>query len=74
MKCNHCNGTGQVENFSKVGAALRLVRKRARISLNALANDLGFSPGYVSDLELGRRPFNATLRDDYVESLERLRK
>jgi len=69
MKCNKCSGTGNIPDQKKVGADLRLKRKRARVSLRTMAEWLDFSPSYISDLELGRRNWTDTLKLNYEIAL-----
>jgi len=71
MKCDKCNGTGQLRDQREFGAEMRLKRKRARVSLRAMAEAMGFTPPYVSDLELGRRNWNSNLSEDYMKVLIR---
>ena len=53
MKCPHCEGTGQLKLYD--GAVLRAMREQAKMSLREFAKRLGFSPAYISDIELGKR-------------------
>jgi transcriptional regulator with XRE-family HTH domain len=69
MKCDKCNGSGNIPDHKKVGADLRLKRKRARVSLRAIARRLQFSPAYISDLELGRRNWTEQLKLGYELAL-----
>lgn len=41
-----------------LGAEFRRRRKQEQLSLRAVAGWLKLSPPYISDLELGRRPWN----------------
>ena len=51
--------------MTKVSAALRRARLQAGISQATLARQLGISPGYLCDVELGRR----TLPQSYCRKL-----
>jgi len=48
---------------------LRLMRKKARVSLQAMARELGLPVSVVCKIEMGREPW---LADRYVEALTRL--
>jgi hypothetical protein len=50
---------------------LRLMRKKARVSLDVMAKELGLSIWHLGDLEAGRKPWGK-LADRYVESLIKL--
>lgn len=69
MKCSVCNGTGLVGDSRKLGAALRLKRKKGRVSLCAIADRMGYSIGYVCDLEHGRRTWTESLKLQYELAL-----
>lgn len=71
MKCDKCYGTGQLRDPREFGTEMRLKRKRARISLRAMAEALEFTPPYISDLELGRRNWTFQLSRDYLKVLIR---
>jgi len=43
-----------VPNAADVGARLRELRQRRRLSLRALAAEVGFTPGFLSQVELGQ--------------------
>lgn len=71
MKCDKCNGTGQLRDPREFGAEMRLKRKRARLSLTEMAEALDYWPSYISDLELGRRNWTFQLSSDYLKVLIR---
>lgn len=64
--CPRCRGVGHLVAIN--GKWLRGVRERANLSLREVARQLGYSPAYVSDIELGRRNANETVLAFY-ESL-----
>lgn len=46
-------------NHTEAGRMIRELRVKKKKSLRWLASELGFSPPFVSDLELGRRNWSA---------------
>ncbi len=71
--CPKCDGTGTVVDPVLVGRKMRALRERFGVSCRAVARELGFSPPYVSDLELGRRSFNERLIKRYTKAVYSLR-
>lgn len=63
VKCQHCLGSGLVSIVS--GEVLRAHRKSLGWSLRGFAAHLGFTPPYVSDIELGRRRATETIVEAY---------
>jgi transcriptional regulator with XRE-family HTH domain len=49
---------------------MRQRREKAGVSLRALAKRMCFTPSYISDLELGHRPWNAAAVERYEEALK----
>lgn len=70
--CPLCGGSGRVLDNKAMGQAMRIARKKAGVSGRELARRLGLSAAYVSDLELGRRGWNAD-KGDYA-GLDRSRR
>ncbi|MCA1592277.1 MAG: helix-turn-helix domain-containing protein [Acidobacteria bacterium] len=68
--CPRCNGTGQIESDVDVGRFFRSLRENKRLTLREQARRMGFSPAYVSDLELGRRIWNTKIREAYKKALK----
>lgn len=68
--CHHCGGSGREINPVVFGARMRARRQKAGISLRGLAQRMSFTPSYVSDLELGHRPWNTTAINRYEEALK----
>jgi len=64
-KCPKCGGTGKVALASDIGAEMRKLREKANVSLRSLGARMAFSAAYLSDLELGRRAWNAGLIETY---------
>jgi transcriptional regulator with XRE-family HTH domain len=52
-----------------LGAEMRKRRERAGLSLRNMAKRCGWSPPYVSDLELGRRRWGPKQVKRYTEAL-----
>lgn len=67
--CGVCGGRGYVLDPKAEGAEWRARRKRRGESLRSLAQAIGYTASYLCDLELGRRKWNAALRDAYREAL-----
>ena len=70
MKCKCCWGTGETLDHRGIGEKLRLQRKRARVSLQSVADELDKSVGYISDLEHGRRNWSEDLVNAYKLALK----
>ena len=68
--CPHCGGSGQVYDDGAVGELVRTNRELRRVSLRKVAERMGYSPSYLSDLELGRRRWSAGLLDRYKKAVE----
>jgi predicted transcriptional regulator len=59
--CPTCNGSGRITDNNDIAAKMRQRREAAGLSLRELARRLKLSVGYMSDLELGRRNWNAAI-------------
>lgn len=59
-------------NPDNIGDVLRKERLKAGIQQKAVAADMGLSPGFLADVEKGRRNFTASQIDGYRESLVKL--
>lgn len=55
---------------SKLGPIMRGLREEAGLSLRTVADRLGYSAAYVSDLELGRRAWSQDKQDNYRKALK----
>jgi len=62
MQCPKCKGRGAIPDPKQVGAMNRIIRLKAGLSLREVARRMRFSASYISDLELGRRPWNSSVR------------
>jgi predicted transcriptional regulator len=67
--CPRCYGTGVLPDDRAIGVQMRERRQRAGLTLRALARKLNLTAAYLSDLELGRRYWNATNVKRYEEAL-----
>lgn len=70
-KCKRCSGSGVEPDHKAIGLQARVSRLAAEITLTEIAYRLGFSKGYLSDLELGRRQWNSDLNDRYLKALQK---
>ncbi len=61
MKCPKCNGTGRIPDPER----LRKVRLKKGLSLRAMAESIGVSAAYLSDVELGRRAATRKIINGY---------
>lgn len=67
--CSRCGGTGVEIDDQATGSKLRADRQRlAGLTLREVARRMGLSAAYLSDLELGRRRWNAGLIERYREA------
>ena len=69
MPCPRCAGTGSILDPRTVGQQMRELREKKSVSVREIARKLGLSAPYISDLELGRRAFNAALIQRYKKAL-----
>lgn len=53
--CQRCNGSGLEPDHSETGKLMRAKREDASLSLRDVAERIGISAAYLSDMELGRR-------------------
>lgn len=67
--CPTCGGSGTVEDDAVVGARLRRQRLMARLTMKEVGRRMGFSEGYISDLERGTRGFSPALQRRYEAAL-----
>ena len=63
----------EVIDHEETGAAVRAARKKARLSMGAVAKRAGFSTSYISNLESGNRPWTQYLYDTIMTSIEELK-
>ncbi len=71
IPCLACHGAGYIENPAYRGQEMRKRRLKApRQSLTEVAGRMGFSKGYLSDLELGRRAWSGNLIMAYEKALK----
>lgn len=68
-QCRYCKGTGRELDPIEIGAVMRDWRKKAKKTLREVAKAMGYSPPYISDLELGRRAWTDELVGKYNDAL-----
>lgn len=59
--CHCCDGSGKELNHVVIGAEMRALRHKVGLSLQEMANRMGFTKPYLSDLERGKRNWNDDL-------------
>lgn len=57
---------------SKTGEALRKYRVQHGVTLRTVASKMRYSPGYISDLEKGRRHWSRALHNRYRDAVMQL--
>lgn len=62
-RCPTCRGKGKIRTASP--KALRQIRKKIGLSLEAVGKKIGFSKMYMSDIETGRRRATAKIVKAY---------
>jgi hypothetical protein len=67
--CSKCGAPNKELDRERVGAAMRAERIAVGVKLTALAGAMPVSKQYVSDLELGLRPWSDELVELYRRSL-----
>jgi hypothetical protein len=65
LKCEHCDGVGAVP----LGGEMLAKRRAAKVTACLVAERMGISATYLSDLELGRRGWTADLAKRYDAAL-----
>lgn len=69
MKLIACTKTVKAIDHLATAEKARSIRRSAGISLREMARRMGFTAGYVSDLELGRRHWNETRVNEFNKAL-----
>lgn len=59
--CPHCGGEGRQIDDRRTGLAVRALRRSKGLSMAELGSRIGISESYMSQLELGNRPWNNEL-------------
>lgn len=67
--CPECEGTGAVLDF-QTGGRLKRLRTLEAVPLQIVADAMGYTRAYLSDLELDKRKWNWKLYKAYVVALE----
>ena len=60
-------------NHERTGARMRELRKSREISLRSIATEMGYSPPYICDIELGRRNWTKELARKYEAALQSIK-
>lgn len=69
MKFVPCTKSIVLIDSGPTGKKARALRIDAGITLRKFAERMGFTPAYVSDLELGRRAWSERMVDKYERAL-----
>lgn len=67
--CDRCGGTGKAIDQLATGQRLRAERKTRRVSLAIVAEQMGYSVSFVSDLEFGRRLWSGDKINAYEKAI-----
>ncbi len=67
--CTRCGGTGLEFDHRAIGTELRHIRELKGMSLRDVASRMSLTASYISDLELGRRNWSATLISRYKSAV-----
>lgn len=67
--CEHCSGTGFVDDPRELGMQMRKRREEREHTLREIAGKMNISPTYLSDLELGRRHWKKKIKDKYLAAI-----
>jgi DNA-binding XRE family transcriptional regulator len=69
--CKHCNGSGFEPDHSATGNALRSQREGAGLSLREMAEAIGVSHSFLSQLENGHRTWRRSLARRYSQAIQK---
>jgi hypothetical protein len=64
IPCRHCDGLGYRLAFNPAWA--RQARKKAGLTLQDVAEAMGITAAYLSDMELGKKPFTQQMEDKFL--------
>lgn len=67
--CSKCDGDGFEYDHEAIGRSMARMRKESRATLREVAGLLGYSIGYVSDLEHGRKNWSLKLMNFYAAAV-----
>ena len=68
--CTKCGGTGKENDHVAIGERLRKLREFRRVQAKTVAEILGISQSYLSDLEHGRRWWTMEKIQQYEKALK----
>lgn len=69
--CLHCNGTGVEPDHQNIGAGLRTLRQSCDLTLRQMAETIGVSHSFLSQLENGRRAWKRSVKKRYEEAVKK---
>lgn len=67
--CPRCGGSGKIADDREIGAYLKAKRQRAKLRQKHVADRMGVSVPYLSDLENGNRQWSGERRQAYLAAL-----
>lgn len=67
--CEFCYGS---VDHRALGAKLRAEREKRGLSQKEVAGGMGITPSYLSELEHGKRPWSARLRDLFLKTVKEI--
>lgn len=70
MKCRRCKGTGLELDHVAIGIEMRAKRVKAGYFLIYVANMIGVSFSYLSNLENGKRNWTIRRIEQYLEAIK----
>lgn len=70
-RCNHCGGRGFEPDYDETCRIMREARKASGRTLKEVARHMGFSQGYIHDVEWARRKPTAGFADAYLRAIGR---
>lgn len=69
-KCAHCMGTGFEPDHEAIGKAMRTKRTKAGKAMKPIADKMGIGQSYLSELETGKKSWNADLKKKFEDALK----
>lgn len=68
--CRACGGSGREQDDKAIGKAMQAAREKAGLTLREVGERIGYSTGYISDLEHGRKHWSDDLMVNYRAALK----
>jgi transcriptional regulator with XRE-family HTH domain len=72
VKCGHCDGRGYRFDDAEVGVELRKLRRKAKLSGQAVADWMGVGQQYLSKLERGRAQWSDERVSQFRQAVQKL--